>query len=52
MPADAGDVIYAPAHAELRVDTGAVSAAAWVTATAGLEAVLQDGTRLVPPRTL
>lgn len=44
-----GDVAVVPAGAELRVDGGDSECTAWVTTTPGLEAVLGDGTRLVPP---
>ncbi len=44
-----GDVVLVPADAELRVDSGAAGASAWVTTTPGLEAVTADGTRIVPP---
>lgn len=44
-----GDVAVVPAGSEFRVDSGPAGAAAWVTTTSGLEAVLADGTRLAPP---
>lgn len=44
-----GDVALVPAGSELRVDSGAAGASAWVTTTPGLEAVMTDGTRLTPP---
>lgn len=44
-----GDVALVPAGATFRVDGGAVDARAWVTTTVGLEAVLDDGSRLAPP---
>ena len=44
-----GDVAVIPANGELRVDTGAVGASAWVTTTCGLEAHLSDGTSFAPP---
>ncbi len=37
------------AGSELRVDSGPDGASAWVTTTAGLEAVTADGTRISPP---
>lgn len=46
--ADPGDVIVVPANSELRVDGGPTGASAWVTTTAGLEAVTADGSRIVP----
>ncbi len=45
----AGDVVLVPADSELRVDGGTTGATAWVTTTPGLEAVMADGTRIVPP---
>lgn len=45
-----GDVAVAPASARLQVDNaGPGAAAAWVTTSAGLEAVLPDGSRVNPP---
>jgi quercetin dioxygenase-like cupin family protein len=44
-----GDVALVPPHSELRVDAGPTGAAAWVTATPGLEAFLPDGSSIVPP---
>lgn len=44
-----GDVIHVAAGSSLRLDTGRAAASAWVTTTPGLEAVLEDGTRLSPP---
>lgn len=44
-----GDVALVPAHSELRVDAGPDGATAWVTTTPGLEAVLGDGSRIIPP---
>jgi len=44
-----GDVVLVPANSELRVDTEAQGASAWVTTTPGLEAVTNDGTRIIPP---
>lgn len=45
----AGDVALVPADSELRVDGGPGGATAWVTTTAGLEAVTSDGSRITPP---
>jgi quercetin dioxygenase-like cupin family protein len=45
----AGDVVLVPANSEVRVDGGTAGAAAWVTTTPGLEAVMTDGSRIVPP---
>jgi quercetin dioxygenase-like cupin family protein len=44
-----GDVILVPANSEVRVDGGTAGAAAWVTTTPGLEAVMTDGSRIAPP---
>lgn len=44
-----GDVVLVPADGEVRIDSGPTGASAWVTTTAGLEAVLADGSRLTPP---
>lgn len=44
-----GDVLVVPAGAELSVDAGPEGAAAWVTTTPGLQAVLPDGSRFTPP---
>ncbi len=44
-----GDVAVVPAGSELRLDSGGSGASAWVTTTPGLEAVMDDGTRLAPP---
>jgi hypothetical protein len=33
----------------LRLDGGTAGAAAWVTTTSGLEAVMADGSRIAPP---
>jgi quercetin dioxygenase-like cupin family protein len=46
---EAGDVVFVPAHSELRVDAGPDGATAWVTTTPGMEAVTADGTRIAPP---
>jgi quercetin dioxygenase-like cupin family protein len=45
----AGDVVFVPANSELRLDGGTAGAAAWVTTTPGLEAVMPDGSRFAPP---
>lgn len=48
--AEAGDVLVVPSGAEFRVDNdGPVTAAAWVTTSAGFSATLPDGTTLTPP---
>jgi quercetin dioxygenase-like cupin family protein len=45
-----GDAIVIPPGATLRISNpGDEPASAWVTTSAGLEAVLADGTRLTPP---
>ncbi len=44
-----GDAALVPANSELRIDAGPKGATAWVTTTAGLEAVTADGTRITPP---
>ena len=44
-----GDAVLVPAHSLLRVDAGPEGATAWVTSTAGLQAVTEDGTVLTPP---
>jgi len=45
-----GDAIVVPPGSSVRVDNpGSEPAAAWVTTTAGLEAVLPDGSRFTPP---
>src|SRR5271156_2226309 len=44
-----GDVALVPANSELRVDAGPLGASAWVTTTPGLEAVMDDGSRITPP---
>ncbi len=43
-----GEVALVPAGSELTVDTGPAGATAWVSTTAGLEAVTADGTRVTP----
>jgi quercetin dioxygenase-like cupin family protein len=45
----AGDVVLVPADSELRLDGGTAGATAWVTTTPGLEAVMANGSRIVPP---
>lgn len=51
-PGRPGDAIVVPPGSSLRVDNpGDEPASAWVTTSAGLEAVLADGTRLSPPWT-
>jgi quercetin dioxygenase-like cupin family protein len=45
----AGDVVLVPAGSELRVDGGTSDSTAWVTTTPGLEAIMADGSRIVPP---
>ncbi len=44
-----GDVAFVPLGTEVRVDAGPEGAAAWVTTTPGLEAVMADGSRIAPP---
>ena len=44
-----GDVVVVPAGSELAVDCGPAASSAWVTTTAGLEAVTADGARIAPP---
>ncbi len=44
-----GDVLIVPADAELQAGSGPDGAAVWVTTTAGMEAVMTDGSRLAPP---
>ncbi|MGI8335976.1 cupin domain-containing protein [Actinomadura scrupuli] len=51
-PLAPGDAAVVPAGATLCVDNdGEEPAAAWVTTSVGLEAVLADGTRIAPPWT-
>jgi ethanolamine utilization protein EutQ (cupin superfamily) len=50
--APAGAVVFVPAGSSFRVDGGERDACAWVVTTAGLEAVLADGSRLTPPWTI
>jgi mannose-6-phosphate isomerase-like protein (cupin superfamily) len=48
--ATAGDVVRVPAGSEFRADNPAAEpVTAWVTAGAGLTAVLPDGSRIAPP---
>ena len=48
--ASAGDVILVPAGSQVRIDNPAAEpVTAWVTAGAGLTAVLADGSRISPP---
>lgn len=44
-----GDVAFVPSGTEMRVDAGREGAAAWVTTTPGLEALMADGSRISPP---
>jgi len=44
-----GCVVLVPADTELRIDSGPSGAAAWVTTTPGLSAVMSDGTKIAPP---
>jgi quercetin dioxygenase-like cupin family protein len=45
-----GDAIVVPPGATLRIaNPGEEPASAWVTTSAGLEAVLPDGSRVIPP---
>src|SRR5687768_10346134 len=44
-----GDVVAVAAGVELRVDGGPAGAPAWVTTTPGLEAVMPDGSSIIPP---
>lgn len=48
-PLQPGDVVLVPAGSELRVDAGPDGATAWVTTTPGMEAVMNDGTKIAPP---
>src|SRR6476646_9208398 len=50
--ASAGDVVLVAAGSELQVDGGPAGATAWVTTTAGIEALLPDGSTLTPPWSL
>jgi quercetin dioxygenase-like cupin family protein len=51
-PTGPGDAIVVPPGSSLRVDNpGDEPASAWVTTSAGLEAVLADGSRITPPWT-
>jgi len=50
VEATAGDAILVPAGSKVRVDNPAAEpVTAWVTAGAGLTAVLADGSRITPP---
>lgn len=51
LDAGPGDVVVVPADSEVRVDTLGAPASAWVTTIPGLEAVMADGSRIVPPWT-
>ena len=52
QPGRPGDAIVVPPGSSLRLDNpGDEPASAWVTTSAGLEAVLPDGSRLSPPWT-
>ena len=44
-----GDVALVPADSELCVSAGPDGATAWVTTTPGLEAVMDNGSRISPP---
>ncbi len=49
-PTRAGDAVVVPPGSRVRIDNpGDEPAAAWVTTSVGLEAVLADGSRLSPP---
>jgi|HubBroStandDraft_1064217.scaffolds.fasta_scaffold494750_1 mannose-6-phosphate isomerase-like protein (cupin superfamily) len=51
-PSRAGDAVVVPAGSTLRIENpGDEPAAAWVTTSAGLEAILPDGSRVSPPWT-
>jgi quercetin dioxygenase-like cupin family protein len=45
----AGDVVHVPADAELKVDGGPGGAKAWVTTSAGMQALIGDSERMSPP---
>ncbi|HZY75208.1 MAG TPA: cupin domain-containing protein [Jatrophihabitantaceae bacterium] len=47
-----GAVVFVPAGSSFRVDGGERRASAWVVTTAGLQAVLADGSTLTPPWTV
>jgi uncharacterized RmlC-like cupin family protein len=52
QPGQAGDAIVVPSGTTLRLANNSDKpASAWVTTSAGLEAVLPDGSRLSPPWT-
>ena len=46
---DAGDVVFIRAGSDLRLDGGPEGGTAWVCTTPGLEAVMNDGSRITPP---
>jgi len=46
---DAGDVAFIRAGSDLRLDGGPEGGTAWVCTTPGLEAVMDDGSRITPP---
>lgn len=50
--AAANAVVFVPANSSFRVDGGAQDASAWVVTTAGLQALLDDGSVITPPWTL
>src|SRR5580658_1698064 len=51
-PSRAGDAVVVPAGSTLRIENpGDEPATAWVTTSAGLEAILPDGSRVSPPGT-
>ncbi len=45
----AGDVAFIRAGSEFRLDGGPDGGTAWVCTTPGLEAVMDDGSRITPP---
>lgn len=46
---DVGDVVFIRAGSDLRLDGGPEGGKAWVCTTPGLKAVMDDGSRIVPP---
>ena len=46
---DAGDVAFIRAGNDFRLDGGPDGGTAWVCTTPGLEAVMDDGSRITPP---
>ena len=46
---DAGDVVFIRAGSDFRLDGGPEGGTAWVCTTPGLEAVMNDGSRITPP---